>query len=635
MTAVQRRVIQAGVLAVVALACLAELLYIFPIPGGIVWQLELPGGPDVVLGSGYLRSFSLRQWPDVLIEITPGLAFAFSGLIAWSVRPRNRVGLLMMGVGVGLLVGVQPGAKGSPGSPAFSEMLTQILSPWPAIDYPWVSIALSIVGALGVVMLIHLLLAFPGGRLVSSVDRALVRSFYIVVPLATVLGEAALNVSPEALGGAFSSNVFVYAITLPNLIYLGCLVLGSGLVIRRWLLGGRARRRSLAPVFWSVIPVVFAFLPWSVIEIAGGLSLKGTVNASYLDPLPTAAHLSPLLLIALPVGFLIGLLRTGLDMASIGDLVVRLSSGLTPEQLQPALARALQDPSLRVLYWLPTLGWFADLDGKRAELPGLDSERAVSVLGDPTAPVAALVYDSSLVHEGQLLDTAAAAVNMALENARLQVQLRAQLEEVRQSRVRLVEAADSERQRVERDLHDGAQQQLVTLLLSMQTAKTEALKQGDRRVAELIDANISALREALDELRELARGIHPTILSQAGLMPAIQSLADRSPIPVDVKGELGDTRLAPPIEAALYFVVAEAITNAVKHSQGKRMCVQVGRNLGLATIEISDDGVGGADVSRGSGLLGLTDRVAAVGGRLVIRSDAGKGTSINAEVPCG
>ncbi len=636
MTGVQRRVIQASVLAVVALACLAEVLYIIPVPGGFIWQLELPGGPDVIFrSSGFgVYSFPPRAWPDVLIEITPGLAFAFSGLIAWSVRPRNQVGLLMMGVGVGLLVGVQPGAKDSY---AFAAALGQTLSPMTGIEGPWFLIALSIVGALGVVMLIHLLLAFPGGRLVSGVDRALVRSFYIVVPLTALLGVTATNVSPEALGflGPFSSNIYVYANTVPNLIYLACLVLGSALVIRRWVLGGRARRRSLAPVFWSVIPVVFAFLPWTVIDVAGGLSQKSKGASFFFYPLSTAAHLSPLLLIALPVGFLIGLLRTGLDMSSIGDLVVRLSSGLTPEQLQPALARALQDPSLRVLYWLPNLGWFADLEGKRAELPGSDSERAVSVLGDTSAPVAALIYDSSLVHEGQLLGTAAAAVNMALENARLQVQLRAQLEEVRQSRVRLVEAADSERQRVERDLHDGAQQQLVTLLLSMQTAKTEALKQGDRRVAELIDANISALREALDELRELARGIHPTILSQAGLMPAIQSLADRSPIPVDVKGELGDTRLAPPVEAALYFVVAEAITNAVKHSKGKRMCVQVGRNVGLATIEISDDGVGGADVSRGSGLLGLTDRVAAVGGRLVVRSDAGKGTTINAEVPCG
>src|SRR6266849_6120883 len=185
MTGVQRRVIQAGVLAVVALACFAELLYIFPIPGGIIWQLELPGGPDVVLGSGYIRSFSLRQWPDVLIE-------------------------------------AQPGAKESS---AFAMALGQILSPLSGIQGAWLLIALPIVGAFGVVMLIHLLLAFPGGRLVSGVDRALVRSFYIVLPLAALVGAAATNLSPEALGllGPFSSNIYVSANTVPNLIYLACL----------------------------------------------------------------------------------------------------------------------------------------------------------------------------------------------------------------------------------------------------------------------------------------------------------------------------------------------------------------------------------------------------------------------------
>jgi signal transduction histidine kinase len=611
MTKLQRRVIQAGVLAVVALACFAEVFFIMVLPDRIIWQLSFP---------------PVRPWADVLVDIAPGSAFAFAGLIAWSVRPRNRVGLLMMGVGVGLLVGVRPGPRASSALP---DTLSHLV-------FPWSAIALQILGALGVVMLIHLLLAFPGGRLASRLDRALVRSFYVVVPLAAVLGAAATDVPPEVIGifGAFDSKIFGYANALPNIIYLACLVLGSGLVIRRWLLGGRAKRRSLSPVFWSLLPVVLAFLPWTLLGFLGLFWQKPQIGP-LTAPLWTSATLSPLLLVALPVGFLIGLLRAGLDMSSVGDLVVRLSDGLSPDQLQPALARALQDPSLEVVYWLPALGWFADLDGSRVELPGPDSDRAVSVLGEASTPVAALVYDSSLVHEGQLLDTAAAAVHMALENARLQVQLRAQLEEVRQSRVRLVEAADSERQRVERDLHDGAQQQLVTLLLSMQAAKSEALRQGDRRVADLIDANIASLKLALDELRELARGIHPTILTQAGLLPAIRSLAERSPIPVEVTGEMGEVRLAPPLEAALYFVVAEAITNAVKHSKGRRLGVIVGRRAGLATIEICDDGVGGADLSRGSGLLGLTDRVAAMGGRLVVKSDLGKGTTINAEVPCG
>jgi len=321
-------------------------------------------------------------------------------------------------------------------------------------------------------------------------------------------------------------------------------------------------------------------------------------------------------------------------MSSVGDLVVKLSGGLAPERLQPALAQALHDPSLEVAYWLPTQDWFADLEGRRIELPTGASERAVSVMGDPASPVAALIYDASLVDEGQLVDTAAAAVHLALQNARLQVQLRAQLEDVRQSRARLVEAADTERQRVERDLHDGAQQQLVTLMLSLQATKAEAMGRTDFETATLIDANMGELRQALDELRELARGIHPAILTQAGLVPAIRSLTERCPIPVEVTGELGDARLSPPLEAALYFVVSEAITNAVKYSKGRRMCVSLGRRSGLAIVEVSDDGVGGADLSVGSGLRGLTDRVAAVGGRLVVKSASSGGTTIHAEVPC-
>jgi len=244
------------------------------------------------------------------------------------------------------------------------------------------------------------------------------------------------------------------------------------------------------------------------------------------------------------------------------------------------------------------------------------------------------VYDSSLVHEGQLVDTAVAAVGLALENARLQVELRVQLKEVRRSRARLVEAADNERQRVERDLHDGAQQQLVTLLLSLHATKTEALRQSDPETARLVDVNITELKQALDELRELAHGIHPTILTQAGLVPAIKSLTERCPIPVEVKADLGDIRLAQPLEATLYFVVAEAITNAVKHSKGRRICVSIGSDAGVAAVDVSDDGVGAANLSLGSGLRGLTDRVAAAGGRLVIKSDPTSGTTIHAEVPC-
>ncbi len=225
-----------------------------------------------------------------------------------------------------------------------------------------------------------------------------------------------------------------------------------------------------------------------------------------------------------------------------------------------------------------------------------------------------------------------AVVRLAFENARLQAQLRAQLDEMRQSRARLVEAGDSERRRLERDLHDGAQQQLVTLLLSLQLAKAQAIQRSDPNTAQMLDGCIGSLQQALDELRSLARGIHPPILVEGGLAPAIRSLAERCPILVEVTGNLD--RLEPKLEAALYFVAAEGITNAVKHSRGKRIRVELHRKYGRASVDVSDDGVGGADLTRGSGLVGLRDRVASVGGRLSVQSNQLQGTRLHAEVAC-
>jgi signal transduction histidine kinase len=590
MTSVQRRVIQAGALAIVALACSFELKFQI-LDGRIVPALS-------------------QQWYQVLIDLVPGASFVLAGLVAWSRRPQNRVGLLMIGVGIGLLT-------------RNAELQHGIGSIAPSVE-----VVLHFLSPLWAVAFLQLLLAFPGGRLASQLDRAVIRSFYAVVPLAAVL---AVVIGHYPLLGAIGQPVFETK-GPADYVYLACIVIGSGLVIRRWFLGGRARRRSISPLFGPMVPITIFFL----------LSLAYFVGTR-VTPIPLGglqavlgdlATAFPLLLVAVPAGVLVGLLRSELDMSSVGDLVVKLSGGLAPERLQPALAQALHDPSLEVAYWLPAQEWFADLEGKRIELSSDDSERAVSILGDPSSPIAALVYDSSLVHEGQLVDAAAAALRMALENARLQVQLRAQLEDVRESRARLVEAADTERQRVERDLHDGAQQQLVTLLLSMQMTKAEAMRRSDPETAMMVEANITALKQALVELRELGRGIHPTILTQAGFVPAIMSLAERSPIPVEVTGELGDARLPPQLEAALYFVVSEAITNAVKHSHARRMCVSLDRRSGLAVVEVSDDGVGGAELSLGSGLRGLIDRIAAVGGRLMVKSDRAGGTTIHAEVPC-
>jgi signal transduction histidine kinase len=211
--------------------------------------------------------------------------------------------------------------------------------------------------------------------------------------------------------------------------------------------------------------------------------------------------------------------------------------------------------------------------------------------------------------------------------AQLDAELRASLVELRASRSRLVEAGTAERRRLERDLHDGAQSRLVALALLLRSARRRA----DGELAELLDRAQAELQTSLAELRELARGIHPAVLSERGLEPALQALATRAPVPVTVQAET--ERLPEPVETAAYFVVAEALTNVAKYAQATRASVVVRRSNGRVTVEVLDDGVGGANAERGSGLRGLIDRVSALDGTLSLESPAGHGTRVHADIP--
>jgi signal transduction histidine kinase len=214
----------------------------------------------------------------------------------------------------------------------------------------------------------------------------------------------------------------------------------------------------------------------------------------------------------------------------------------------------------------------------------------------------------------------------------LDAELHARMEELRASRARLVEAGDAARRRLERDLHDGAQSRLVALALLLRSARTRAGE--DRDLAELLDQAQVELRTSLSELRELARGIHPAVLSERGLEPALQSLVSRAPVPVTVVTD-GDERLPQPVENAAYFVVSEALANVAKYANATHAKVTVQRSNGHVTVEVADDGVGGADAANGSGLRGLSDRVAALDGTLSLDSPEGRGTRLRAEIPCG
>jgi signal transduction histidine kinase len=265
-----------------------------------------------------------------------------------------------------------------------------------------------------------------------------------------------------------------------------------------------------------------------------------------------------------------------------------------------------------------------------ADRPAAGSGRTISELRPQHRPGAALARDSSL-EDPELERGVRAAAALAQENERLDAELRARVKEVRASRARIVEAGLAERRRLERDLHDGAQQRLVSLVLGLRMIEKRLDEDpaGARRLLEMAGSELEA---ALRELRDVARGTHPAALSERGLDAALETLASRTPLPVELEATIAE-RLPEPVELTLYFVVSEALTNVAKHAHASQANVRAGRHNGRVVVEVSDDGVGGADPARGSGLSGLADRLSALDGKLEVRSERGQGTVLRAEIP--
>jgi signal transduction histidine kinase len=290
----------------------------------------------------------------------------------------------------------------------------------------------------------------------------------------------------------------------------------------------------------------------------------------------------------------------------------------------------MRDPSLTLVYWLPEFGVWADEKGRPVPLP--DDPARVTPIDDDGAPMAALVHDPALRDEPALLDAVTAAAAIALRSGRLQAQLRANVEELRGSRARVVEAEQRERQRLERDLHDGAQQRLVALSLNLGVLQTRL--GGNPEAEALLTEARTEIAVSLAELRDLARGLHPAVVSAHGLAVALESLAARAPVPVRLVVDVPE-RVAEAVEVAAYYVVCESLTNIGKHAEAAAATVTVSSAAGTVVIEVVDDGRGGADTERGTGLRGLADRVETLGGRLRVWTPVGGGTRVRAELPCG
>ena len=412
--------------------------------------------------------------------------------------------------------------------------------------------------------------------------------------------------------------------TLSRLTSIVVLVGLLGIFAARWARASGPARRTYSPVL----------IPATVLAIA---IMVSTILSAF--PVPDAFSLvagvtQALARAFIPVGFLVGLLRTRMARSAIADLVVELGETPTPARLRDALANALGDPSLTVAYWSPAVDAYVAADGAPTELPTEESGRAVTFLERDGQPIAAILHDPVLLEDPGLVASVASAMRLSVENERLQAEVEAQLGEVRESRARIVAAGDAERKRVERDLHDGAQQRLVSLTLALRLAKLKLGDDGDPELRLSLDQASDEARSALAELRELARGIHPQILTEAGLGSAIESLADRSS--VDVAVDLAtDRRFSPAVEAAAYFVVSEALANVAKYAGASRALVRLDWQNDELTVEISDDGVGGAEPGAGGGLRGLADRLSAIDGRLEIISPTGGGTRLLAHIPTG
>jgi len=302
----------------------------------------------------------------------------------------------------------------------------------------------------------------------------------------------------------------------------------------------------------------------------------------------------------------------------------------TPEATGDVLAEALGDPDLELLFWLPDAGAYVDASGHVAELPAGDG-RELTPVRRGELQLGAVLHAPSLSARPDVLGSVIHAAGLAIEIARLRAEVARRLAEVQESRARIVTAGYEERRRLERDLHDGAQQRLVSIGLAIRHVQGR-LGAGDAEIDATLDAAVTEVSSAIEDLREMARGVRPSCLD-AGLAPALHELASRSPLRTQVAATT--ERFEEQIEAAAYFVASEALTNSVKHARASLVTVTAERDDGRLVLRIADDGVGGAIAAERSGLAGITDRVVALGGTVSVSSPVGHGTAVVAELPCG
>jgi len=523
------------------------------------------------LGAEWLARSS-QSLPEAGADLAVGWTLITCGLLAWTRRPQSRIGLLIGLTGFAWFFGTLAGSRIGGVAAAGAALLFVHRGP-----------------------LCHAIIGYPRGRAPDRLSLAVVAAAYVYAAAAPLARNDTVTIAVSFL--VLAATIRGYAQAAGP--------------------GRRARVTAIAAAAALAVP------------LAGGAVARLTGAGPGVEQAVPWGYEAVLVLIA--AGFLADMVRGRWTQAVVTRLVVDLGAGTGTGTLQARLAHALGDRSLAIAYWLPETSGYVDESGNPMALPGAGSGKAVTVIEQQGERIAALVHDAAVLDDPGLMDAVASAARIALANVQLRAKVRRQVAELDASRRRLLAAGDAQRRRLQQELRAGAGERLkeVGELVDLGLRAARAAPVG--AVAARLEDARRELDAAQAELQELAAGIHPVVLTERGLGPALSCLAERAPVPVRLA--VAAQRLPAAIETAVYFICSEALTNVGKYAHASRAELAVRAEGDLVTVLVADDGIGGADPSAGSGLRGVADRVEALGGRFRVESPAGGGTRLLAEIP--
>ena len=560
------------------------------------------GALAVARGPGRFTTYAGRSGLAATLTVTAGLALVLAGLVTAFNRPAGRMGDLAVLAG---LIWFAPVWVGWDKGPPLVRSLGMLAA---GFAFP---------------LLLHLVLAFPGGQPRGAITRALINTVYLEAVLAA-LGLALFRdpfFDPDCWANC-SDKAFLLR-RLPRLAYrIG--------VADRWFTAAAAAAlvtvcawrllRDSGPARRALLPVALPATLFAGAVIAHAAALQRTPLE---DPSQAAFRIifvvGCVAVLLLAAGLVWAAVRMRVQRRAVARIATSLGQAPPPGSLQAALAQAAGDPELQIAYWLPNSEHYVDTEGRPVVEPTAAPGRAVTTLVRDGRRVAVVSHTAAFPDLERELG---AAVRLALENERLQAEALAQLDQLRASRVRIIETGDSERRRLERDLHDGAQQRLLALSYDLRLARAQAEADGDSQTGSLLTQATDQAQAALRELRELAHGIYPAVLAEAGLAPALATLADAAPLPVEIP-DADQGRYPAAVETAAYLLVAEALDDAAGRD-ASHATVNVVRDGGRLVVMVEDDGT-----DRAAAMVQLADRVGALDGRLTVEP-----TRLRAELPC-